>query len=378
MCSWKANSSNDERFMAEAIRLATQGRGATAPNPCVGAVLVDDGRIVARGWHTRCGQLHAERECLANARELGIDPTGMTMFVTLEPCNHHGKTPPCTDAIIEAGIAKVCVGTRDPNPVAAGGVEKLKHHGIQVTVGILEQQCTDLIADFLLWQRSHSPFNIVKMAATLDGKIASRERKPEPVSSPESFARVHALRGMVGAVVVGGTTFYADNPSLTCRLDTLPDDFIQPFGVVVTSRLPEDPASHTLLRDRPEQAIFMTTESAARSTAADRLRSRGSSVWPLPGSPGNLTLAYGFERLRYEKGCHYTLCEGGGTFAMTLIEQGLADELIHFVTPRILGDNLAPAAYSGRASVSMADAVNFRIINTEMTGTDIMLTMRHA
>ncbi len=376
MCSWKANSSREEFFMAEAVSLAYQGRGSTAPNPCVGAVLVDNDRIVAHGWHTMYGQLHAERECLAHARKKGVDPAGLTMFVTLEPCNHHGKTPPCTEAIIEAGITKVIVGTRDPNPVAAGGVEKLESHGIEVVVGVLEQQCKDLIADFLLWQNSHSPFNIIKMAATLDGKIASSERKPEPISSPESFARVHELRGMVGAVVVGGNTFYADDPSLNCRMEKLSPDFIQPLGVIVTSRLPEDPAAHTLLRKRPERAIFMTTEAAARSEAADHLRARGTSVWPLPGHPGGLALSCGFERLRYEKGCHYTLCEGGGRFAMALINQGLADELVHFVTPRILGDNTAPAAYSGRSSVSMAESVDFRIIKTETTGSDIMLTLR--
>ena len=376
MSSWKATLSKDERFMSEAIELACRGRGATAPNPCVGAVLVDGDRVVARGWHTRYGQLHAERECLARANEKGLNTKGLTMYVTLEPCNHHGKTPPCTNGIIKAGIAKVIIGTRDPNPVAAGGVEKLQDHGITVNVGVCEQECKDLIADFLLWQKTQSPFNIIKMAATLDGKIASRKRQPEPVSSPESFARVHELRGRVGAVVIGGGTFYADNPSLTCRMDRLPKDFIQPFGVVVTSRLPEKPTQHTLLLKRPERTIFMTTKEAAYSKAADRLRSRGTSVWPLPGHPGSLNLSTGFERLRHEKGCHYTLCEGGGTFAMALIEQGLADEIVHFVSPRILGDNNAPAAYSGRENVTMADSMDFRIIKSEVTGSDIMLTLR--
>ena len=362
--------------MACALELAVKGRGPAAPNPCVGAVLVDNNKIVAGGWHTKYGALHAERECLANARGKGIDPTGMTMYVTLEPCNHHGKTPPCTEAIIEANISKVVVGTRDPNPVAAGGIKKLKEHGIEVEVGVLEQECKDIIADFLLWQNSHSPFNIVKMAATLDGKIASRYRTPEPVSSPESFLKVHELRGRVGAVVIGGGTFYADNPSLTCRLDGLHPDFVQPFAVVITSRLPENPDDHTLLTKHPERTVFLTAESAARSPEADVLRQRGTSVWPLPGTPGHLNLSAGFERLRYDLGCHYTLCEGGGRLAMHMVEQGLADELVHFVTPRILGDDQAPAAYSGRDKVTMEQAINFRILSMEPTGTDIMVTMR--
>jgi len=363
--------------MQEAVELAYRGRGATAPNPCVGAVLVKDDTVVARGYHTEYGKLHAERECLAHARRKGVAPEGLTMYVTLEPCNHYGKTPPCTEAIIEAGIGKVVVGTRDPNPVAAGGIERLREHGIKVETGVCERQCLDLISDFLLWQNSHSPFNILKMAATLDGKIASAKRKPEAVSSPESFALVHELRSQVGAVVVGGNTFYADDPSLTCRLDHLPTDFVQPFAVVVTSRLPDDPEASTLLQKRPKQTIFMTTNEAARSIKADKLRQRGTSVWPLPGRPGALSLSSGFERLRYDLGCHHTLCEGGGSFAMALITQGLADEIVHFVTPRILGDNTAPSAYSGRGNVTMADTHDFRIIRTETSGTDIMLTLRN-
>lgn len=376
MSTCKATSSNPEYFMACAIDLATKGRGPTAPNPCVGAVLVDGNQIVAGGWHTRYGALHAERECLKSALDKGIDPAGMTMFVTLEPCNHHGKTPPCTDAIIDAKVAKVIIGTRDPNPIAAGGIEKLREHGIEVILGVLEQECTDLLADFLLWQHSHSPFNIIKMAATLDGKIASRSRQPEPVSCPESFSRVHELRAMVDAVIVGGGTFYADDPSLTCRSESLTPDFQQPLGVIVTSRLPENPKDFKLLRDRPASAIFLTTEDAARSTKADALRQHGTSVWPLPGEAGKLNLSAGFERLRYERGCHYTLCEGGGQFALQMVRQGLADEVVHFLTPRILGDDLAPAAYSGGCETPMADTVNLRIIKIEPTGTDIMVVMR--
>lgn len=362
--------------MGLAVELALRGRGATAPNPCVGAVLVSGGRVAATGWHTRYGMPHAERECLADARARGVDPRGATMYVTLEPCNHHGKTPPCTEALIEAGVARVVIGALDPNPVAAGGVETLRAHGIEVETDVLGQRCRDLIADFLLWQTSHSPFNILKMAATLDGKIASSTRRPEPVSGPESFARVHDMRSRVGAVIVGGNTFYADNPSLTCRKEGLPDDFEQPLAVVVTSRLPEDPARFTLLRERPERTIFMTTHEAATSPLADGLRSRGTSVWPLPGPPGGLALPCGFERLRYDRGCHYTLCEGGGRFALTLLNQGLADEVVHFAAPRILGDASAPSAYSGRGHVPMSETLDLRLVDAELSGQDVMLTLR--
>ena len=376
MRAWKATSSNPERFMARAAKLARLGRGATAPNPCVGAVLVNDDEIVAEGWHMRHGGLHAERECLADARAKGVDPRGMTMFVTLEPCNHHGKTPPCTEAVVESGVAKVVVGTRDPNPVAAGGVEFLEKNGVQVEVGVLEGECRDLIADFLLWQNSKLPFSIVKMAATLDGKIASRRRVPEAVSSPESFAQVHRLRAMAGAVVVGGGTFRADDPSLTCRMDDLADDFVQPLAVVVTSQLPTGPKLAKLLCDRPHQVVFLTTESAAVSEEAKVVRELGAEVWPLPGEPGRLDLRPGFERLRTEKGCHYTLIEGGGQFAMQCVEQGLAHEIVHFVAPRILGDEAAPSAYAGRGDVGMAEALDWRIVDAVPSGGDVMLTLR--
>ncbi|WP_285905332.1 bifunctional diaminohydroxyphosphoribosylaminopyrimidine deaminase/5-amino-6-(5-phosphoribosylamino)uracil reductase RibD [Pseudodesulfovibrio pelocollis] len=375
MCSWKATSAN-AAFMARAAELARLGRGAAAPNPCVGAVLVRDERIVAEGWHMRYGGLHAERECLVDARSRGIDPRGADMYVTLEPCNHHGKTPPCTQALIDAGVARVVVGTRDPNPVAAGGVERLAAAGIEIEVGVLEELCRDLIADFLVWQTTHSTFNIIKMAATLDGKIASRQRRPEPVSCPESFARVHELRARVDAVIVGGTTFRADDPSLTCRAPDLPEDFVQPYGVVITSRLPVHPDDHVLTRTRPERAIFMTTRESAHGAEADRLRGRGTSVWPLPGPPGGFNLAVGFERLRFDLGCHTTLCEGGGRLALQCIDQGLADEIVHFVAPRILGDDCAPSAYGGRGEVSMQEATNFRIIDARPSGDDVMLTLR--
>ncbi|SOB59569.1 Riboflavin biosynthesis protein RibD [Pseudodesulfovibrio profundus] len=380
MSTCRVNSSNDEGFMACALDLAAKGRGPTAPNPCVGAVLVADNgqgeEVVAGGWHTQYGALHAERECLAAARERQLDPCGMTMYVTLEPCNHHGKTPPCTEAIIEAGITRVVIGTRDPNPIAAGGIEKLREHGIQVTEGVLENECRDMIADFLHWQNTAGTFNIVKMATTLDGKIASRHMVPEPVSSAESFARVHDLRGMVHAVVVGGGTFRADNPSLTCRQDELPKDFRQPFGVIVTSRLPDKAGEFKLLRDRPDQAIFFTTEEAARSTNADALRELGARVWPLGGTTGDLDLKQGFERLRDELQCYYTLIEGGGRFAMQCVESGLAQELVQFIAPRILGDDQAPSAFSGRENISMSQTRNFRIIKTQRSGPDMMMVMR--
>ena len=204
--------------MARAVELAVRGKGTTAPNPCVGAVLVRDGAVVAEGWHMRCGGPHAEVNCLADAGAKGVDPSACALYVTLEPCNHHGRTPPCTMAVLEAGVPEVVVGAGDPNPkVAGGGAEFLRQRGVRVRQGVLGQACRDLIADFLVWQFTGRTFNTLKMAATLDGRIAARNGHSAWVSGPESREMVHELRARVDAVVVGGGTLRQDNPRLTAR-----------------------------------------------------------------------------------------------------------------------------------------------------------------
>lgn len=365
----------DERFMRRAMELARLGRGPTAPNPCVGAVLVREGRILAEGWHQKFGQPHAERECLADARHKGVDPTGSTLYVTLEPCNHHGKTPPCTEAVLEAGITRVVIGAMDPTPVASGGAELLREKGLAVTTGVLERECRDLIADFLHWQTTDRAWCILKMASTLDGKIASRSGKPEPVSSPESFEDVHRYRAFADAVMVGGTTFTGDDPALTCRLnDTLSEDN-QPYAVVVTSSLPATSCDAQLIRKRSHQTVFLTTEAAAQSDLAFALQEIGIRVWGLPAMAQGLDLQAGLTRLRQELGCHYVLCEGGGGLATSLLAQGAADEFVLFLTPRLLGDDQAKPLFTGRVALSMADSLNLRISRFEPSGPDLKITL---
>lgn len=371
--------------MAQAVALALNGRGRTAPNPCVGAVLVQDGRVVARGWHTAFGAPHAERECLADARRRGLDPAGATLFVTLEPCNHHGKTPPCTEALVEARLARVVVGTPDPNPdVAGGGAEFLRSRGIEVEMGVLGERCQDLIDDFILWKRRKRTYNILKMAATLDGKIAARGGRPEAVSSPQSLASVHVLRSQVDAIVVGSNTFYGDNPRLTCRPEQAPEalargvfeDLRQPKAVVITSRLPKPVANYNLLRDTPERVVFWTSASSADSPEAWFLRERGCQVWGLPDKRGWFDLEAGYTRLREECGCHLTMCEGGGTLAMTLVEHGLVDEFLLFLSPRIVGDGQAKGLFSGRNIRSLSESIDYRVADMERRGPDVLLTLK--
>lgn len=366
-----------ERYMARAVELARRGRGPAAPNPCVGAVLVKGGEIAAEGWHTACGQPHAERECLADAAGKGVDPRGATIYVTLEPCTHHGRTPPCTDAVIEAGVERVVLGAMDPTDEAGGGAGLLRAEGVEVLTGVLEAECADLMADFVHWRETDRPWTILKMAATLDGRIASRSGAAEPVSSPQSFADVHRYRSFVNAVMVGGATFTGDDPSLTCRLTEggLEDDD-QPYAVVVTSTLPEAGCDLKLIRQRPSRTVFLTTEQAADSDAAHSLREAEVRVWGLPGAPGGLDLGAGLARLRAELGCHYVLCEGGGRLATSLVTQQVADELIMYLAPRILGDDKAKPVFTGRDAPSMAHTLDMRILTTERLGPDVKLTMR--
>lgn len=363
-----------ERFMRRAIELARQGLGRTAPNPCVGAVLVRNQSIVAEGWHTALGQAHAEIEALRDARRKNVQPGQCQLYVTLEPCNHEGKTPPCTRAIIDAGISEVVIGCADPNPVAGGGLEFLRHHGVRVQVGLLEQECRDLIADFQTWTQTARPFVMVKLATTLDGKIATRTGHSAWISNQISRHKVHQMRSWSDAVMVGGSTFRADNPSLNCRLDNFYGP--QPVAVIVTSHLPEVPNEYTLLTLRPKETLFLTTLAESTSSRAKDIMALGAMVWGLPQGECGLDLQAGLKRLFQERHCHYVLVEGGGCLSSSLYEQGLLDELHLFQAMKVLGDEQGRAIFSGREVLSMEDCWSFRLLEHQFLDTDLYLRLR--
>lgn len=377
-----ACASPHDACMRQAIALAAQARFTAAPNPCVGAVLVREGQVVASGFHAAYGQPHAEVECLRDAAARGVDPAGCTLYVTLEPCNHHGKTPPCTGAILEAGVRHVVVGAMDPNPLAAGGAAFLRERGVLVETDALgpdcAQACQDLLADFLVFQRTPRAVCLLKLAATLDGRIATRAGHSQWISGPESRRQVHVMRSQVQAVMVGGQTFRQDDPALTCRLED-GDICCQPFAVVVTSSLPPPSSTCQLLSQRPSQTIFFTPESIAAGHAATALRDCGATVWGLPlaaGAVGGLDLAAGLARLRQELGCLHVLCEGGGSLGRSLLEQGLADELHLYLSPMILGDANAAPVLTGRAPLVMDDAIRLRYLDVSRVGKDLRLVCR--
>ena len=366
-------------FMRAALELAERGRWSTAPNPTVGAVLVCDDSIVAQGWHEVCGQAHAEVNCLRDAREKGVDTTRCTLYVTLEPCNHQGKTPPCTRAILEAGIPQVVVGMPDVNAQASGGAEFLRAHGVQVEMGVLEKECRDLVADFIVWQTTRRPYVILKMASTLDGRIATRAGRSQRISNRASHEAVMRLRENIGraggAVLVGGNTFLLDNPRLTARTESAQR---QPLAAVMTSRLPgADTACH-LLDERPGDCVFFSTAAQAASPAAAALRNRGARVYGVESSSGRhaLDAREVLESLRENEHCLYVLCEGGGRLALSLLEQGLVDEFHLHLAPTILGDADATPVFAGRTADSMEDALRMRVVRTEVLDGDIHLYFR--
>lgn len=384
-----------EHAMREALLLADKGRFTTAPNPCVGAVLIRDGRVVAGGYHGCCGGPHAEICALADVRAKGIDPAECALAVTLEPCCHVGRTPPCTEAVLEAGIRTVIIGAMDPNPLACGGAARLRDAGVTVHCGVLERDCLDSIADFITWQTTNLPYTVLKLAATLDGRIATRAGNSRWISCEESRGLVHDLRRHAGAVLIGGNTFYHDNPQLTCRPGPGEEPARrQPLAVVVTSRLPSPDMPGHLLQERPGETIFWTTIAAAASPKAEALRKMGVSVLglpPLPKTPGahagaharahegvraELDLSQGLTTLRNDYGCYYVLCEGGGRLALSLLEKNLAGEMRLHLAPRILADNEATPLFTGLSPLQVEEGLSLRVTGTAMCGGDVIITLR--
>ncbi len=367
--------------MRHAAHLAEQSRFSVYPNPTVGAVLVQDGTIVAEGWHKNYGGPHAEVVCLQDALAKNIDPKKCTLVVTLEPCNHHGKTPPCTHAIVQAGIKHVVIGLRDPNPVASGGVEYLREQGITVEEGVEENLCRDVIADFLCWQEGR-PYVLLKLASTLDGRIATRTGHSQWVSGEESREQVQLLRKKFahagGAVVIGGGTFRDDNPRLTVRYPE-GEDGPQPLACIVTSRLPSVNLENNILQHRPQDALFFTSPAGAASPTAKALMEMGARVWSeQPQSPKVRLpqLDSLINRLYQELHCPYILCEGGGKLALSFLEHNLIDEFHLHLAPTILGDNEATPLFDGKSPLTMDEALALRITGSAMYGQDLHILLR--
>lgn len=328
---------DDVAAMRSALDVAERGRGFTSPNPVVGAVVVADGEIVARGFHERWGGPHAEVSALEAAGERA---RGAVLYVTLEPCCIWGKTPPCTDAILRAGVSRVVVPVEDPNPEVCGrGLETLRQSGLDVRVGLLREEALRLNAPYFKWQRTGLAHVLLKLALSVDGRIAAPPEGDRWISSDVSRTAGHAMRGAADAVMVGIGTVLADDPLLTDRRDARPER--QPSRIVVDSslRLPCDAA---LLKGASGPHTIVACGEGANGDAEKRLRDRGAAVWRLPQGRGGVDLRALLRRAASE-GLLAVLCEGGRRVATSLLREGLADEVAFFVAPRILGAVGIPA-----------------------------------
>ncbi len=319
----------DQKWMARAITLARRGLGRTSPNPPVGAVIVKGGRIVGEGWHRRAGGPHAEVVALARA---GRRARGATLYVTLEPCSHQGRTPPCARAVIAAGIARVVVGVGDPNPRVRGrGLRAVRAAGIPVTTGVLAEEAGAVSAWFRHSIVHRRPYVLLKLAASLDGRIATAQGESRWISGPRARRFVHELRNRVDAVMVGAGTVRADDPALTCRLRGGRD----PLRVVVAGRLGISPRAR-VVRQRSTAPTLLATTTSASPAKLQAFRRLGVDVLALPAKRGRLSLTDLLAELG-RRGVVSVLIEGGGELAAEALRARVVDRLLLISAPILLG-----------------------------------------
>lgn len=366
---------SDSRWMRRALRLARRGEGAVEPNPMVGCVLVRDDQIVGEGWHQRFGGPHAEVQALQDA---GGDARGATAYVTLEPCNHHGKTPPCADALIEAGVARVVIAATDPSPLAAGGARRLRDAGLEVTLGLREKQANALIAPFAKRLATRLPYLILKWAMTVDGAIATASGDSKWISGERARRRVHRWRGRVDAIMVGAGTVHADDPLLTAR-----DVEVRRTArrVIVDPRL-TTPAASQLVKTAGEIPTTIATAATTPTDApdqADRLRAAGVELLTIEGqtdASGALPLTPVLRHLVDAHDATNVLVEGGATLGGALLNQRLVDELRLFIAGKALADGqgLPPLRQPGREPTQrINEAIDLQLRATRRLGNDAYL-----
>lgn len=325
--------------MARALELARQGLYTAHPNPCVGCVIVRDGAVVGEGWHRRAGEPHAEVHALHMA---GKRARGATVYVTLEPCAHHGRTPPCADALLAAGVGEVVVAVRDPDPRTAGqGIERLRVAGIRVTEGVLEADARALNAGFFSRQQRQRPWVRVKLATSLDGRTALASGESQWITGAAARADVQRLRARSAAVITGIGTVLQDDPQLTVRdadaLGLAAADIRQPLRVVLDSR-GQMPAQARLLS--VPGAVQVVTTAPAAPALRDRLQ--GKAIVQVAGDGPRVDLAILLQQLARDAQCNEVLVEAGATLAGSFIEAGLADELVIYMAPNLMGHEGRP------------------------------------
>lgn len=355
----------DEEYMREAIELAERGRGWTAPNPVVGAVIVKDGRIIGRGYHRRCGEAHAERNALADCRE---DPAGATLYVTLEPCCHYGRTPPCTEAILEAGIGRVVIGAADPNPLVAGkGIKLLGQQGVRVEAGVLRGLCEEQNRIFFHYIKTGRPYVTFKYAMTLDGKIATASGASKWITGEAAREQVQRLRYERRGIMVGVGTVLADDPRLNCRLP----DGRDPVRIICDTGL-RTPPDAGIVRTAGRQTTIIAT-ACGDAGRQEGYKRAGCELLVLPRQEDGIDLQALMEALG-KRGIDSILLEGGGTLGAAALRAGIVQEVYAYIAPKVFGGAGAKTPVEGIGVRTPQEAYRLSDIRVRPVGEDILIT----
>ena len=361
---------DDNRFMQMALSEASKGLGKVNPNPLVGAVIVRGNNIIGSGYHEQFGGPHAEIKAIRNASE---SMEGATMYVTLEPCSHYGKTPPCADTLIKSGIAKVVIAMTDPNPLVSGkGIERLKENGIEVEVGLLEKEARDLNRVFIKFIQTKFPYVVMKTAMSLDGKIATATGHSQWISSPVSRQYVHGLRNELKGILVGVNTVITDDPELTTRLNG--EAGRNPIRIVVDSK-GRIPLSAKMLKDGATNPVIIATTSVFPEEKRLLLESSGHTVLTLAKQDGKVDLNLLMVELG-KLGIDGILLEGGGTLNESALKNGIVDEIRFIIAPLLLGGRDAITPIEGAGFNTIDEGIRLNQMTTSRIGDDILVTGR--
>ncbi len=354
----------DEIFMSKALALARRGLGKTSPNPMVGALVVKGGKILGKGYHRKYGGAHAEVDALKNAKGSARDAT---MYVTLEPCSHYGWTPPCVDAIVEAGIGQVVIGTPDPNPRVCGkGIQILRDRGIRVKVGILEARCRELNEAYFKYIQTGIPFVTLKFAQSLDGRIATKSGNSQWISSPDTLRLAHRLRAIHDAVLIGVGTALVDDPSLTVRLVRGEN----PQRIIVDGRLRMPLSAKVLNDDAVDKTIVVATEGASRKKAQGIRKLGAEILWAARNQRGEVDIDDLLKQLG-RMGIVSVLVEGGARIITSVLREGLADKIVLVMAPKVIGQGVE--AVRDLHIRQLGDALRISRMKTRRLGNDIVI-----
>lgn len=354
----------DKDYMRMALSLAKKGMGWTSPNPMVGAVIVKDERIIGEGYHHRCGGLHAEREALAACSE---DPKGGTMYVTLEPCCHTGRQPPCTEALVGAGISRVVIGSSDPNPLVAGkGIEYLRKHGIEVETGVLEEECDAINYVFFHYITTGTPYVVMKYAMTMDGKIATGTGASKWITGEAARRDVHEQRSHYRAIMVGVGTVIADDPMLDCRIE----GGRNPVRIICDTHL-RTPMDSRIVRTAREIPTIMVAGAVSCERKAAYIEA-GCRVYSLPERDGMVDLSSLIERLGQEE-IDSILIEGGASLNWSAMRSGIVNRVLAYIAPRLFGGELAKSPVGGEGVGYPDQAMALKDVTVRELGNDFLI-----